>query len=657
MVLPIPATNTNQFGDSLPPARSHQATGDRIWRRQLATSQERLENGLSPCSPIAAECEGIFLARAKPIAVVSESHGIADNDAVRLELGRARMLARAWAKTVPEARRADHAALFARAAMVAFANQAEPGLEPSRPLAVPHGTLDAAARGLAQSIGALAASLPLVEGAHAITGLYTTLLPDHQRGALGAFYTPPALAERLLDMAGEAGVDWRTAKILDPACGGGAFLLPAAKRLMEALGDCAPTLALKQVGARLLGLELDPYAADLAQTALEVLLADLGKRAGKPIPRLVRIVDTLEEPPKANFDLVIGNPPYGRVGLTPEQRQRFARSLYGHANLYGVFTDIALRWTRPGGLIAYLTPTSFLAGQYFSALRGLLAKEAPPIAFDFVHARSGVFEDVLQETLLAVYQRGAKPGRAQVHYLTVSNEREAEVRRNGTVGLPKTASAPWLAPREPEHSALIAHVETMTSRLGDLGYQVSTGPLVWNRFKGQLRRQKAKGALPLIWAEAVTSDGRFVFRADRRNHEPYFKLEPRDGWLRVNTPCVLLQRTTAKEQSRRLICAELPAAFIAEHGGVVVENHLNMILPVGRPRVSAGVVAALLNSQIVDQVFRCISGSVAVSAFELGALPLPSPSALKGVEALVARRAGKDEIDAAIAALYEQVRP
>ena len=47
-----------------------------------------------------------------------------------------------------------------------------------------------------------------------------------------------------------------------------------------------------------------------------------------------------------------------------------------------------------------------------------------------------MFEDVLQETLLAAYKRGAKPGRAQVHYVEVANEREARVIRNGTIGLP-----------------------------------------------------------------------------------------------------------------------------------------------------------------------------------------------------------------------------
>ncbi|MQT61498.1 N-6 DNA methylase, partial [Pseudomonas sp. FSL R10-0399] len=70
-------------------------------------------------------------------------------------------------------------------------------------------------------------------------------------------------------------------------------------------------------------------------------------------------------PPKDRFDLVIGNPPYGRAKLDAETRERYKRSLYGHANLYGLFTDLALRHTKPGGVIAYVTPTSFLAGVYF----------------------------------------------------------------------------------------------------------------------------------------------------------------------------------------------------------------------------------------------------------------------------------------------------
>ena len=578
----------------------------------------------------------------------------ADLEGCRYELARARQLARAWADIIPEPRRRDMAALFTGAAIEAYAASAFPQARLSAPFSTPYGKLDKAANQLAATIGTEAAALPITEAAYHLTGLYTTLLAPRERSSMGAFYTPPALAERLLDLAGEQGLDWTSARILDPASGGGAFLLPAARRIADALAGADPAFVLSQLGTRLLGLELDPYAAWFGQAMLDLAFSDLARAARRRVPIIVRVADSMEEPPQANFDLVIGNPPYGRVGLTPAQRQRYARSLYGHANLYGVFTDIALRWTRPGGTIAYLTPTSFLGGRYYSALRALLAAEAAPVAIDFVQARSGVFEDVLQETLLAIYQRGAATTRAQVHYVQVLNEREARLVRNGTIALPADPSQPWLAPREPLQASLIAAAERLPARLADWGYTVSTGPLVWNRFKSQMRERPGRGVLPLIWAEAVTADGRFVYRAEKKNHAPLFKIERGDAWLVVDQACVLVQRTTAKEQARRLIAAELPAAFIAQYGGVVVENHLNMVVPAARARVSPATVAAVLNSRIVDQLFRCISGSVAVSAFELAALPLPDAASMKKIETLVRRGAAPVAIETALAALYGQ---
>lgn len=577
-------------------------------------------------------------------------------DEVRAELARARQLARAWAATIPETRRPEHAGAFAMLALLGYAVVAAPDVVVGAGSVDFRVSLDDAAAELARSIGRTAGKLPQLEALHHVTSLYAALLPEHYRGVAGAFYTPPCLAARLLDQAQEAGVDWGTAKVLDPAAGGGVFLVHVASRMVQALGQCEPRLVLRQLANRLRGFELDPHAAALAQVSLDIVLADILKSAGEGAPAFIRVCDTLEEPAKATFDLVVGNPPYGRVTLTEEARKRYARSLYGHANLYGVFTDAALRWTRKGGLIAYLTPTSFLAGQYYSALRGLLAKEAPPIAIDFVHARKGVFEDVLQETLLAVYRKGSSPARAQIHYLAVTSEVAADVVRNGTVGLPKPASRPWLAPRSPNHSALIAKVEAMPHRLSDWGYTVSTGPLVWNRHKDQMRQRAGTGVHPLVWAEAVTADGRFIYRADKRNHAPYFKIKPGDAWLVVTDPCVLVQRTTSKEQARRLIAAEMPAAFIGKHEGVVVENHLNMVRANGAPKASPGVVAALLNSGVADEVFRCMSGSVAVSAFELEALPLPSPAALSALEALVSAKASQVKIEAECRRLYEIVK-
>jgi adenine-specific DNA-methyltransferase len=579
-----------------------------------------------------------------------------DIEELDTDLQSARIAARAWSLTVPERQRQQAAWTFIKTVMDAYLAalpSAVPVVVTQPAIAWGHELAEPIAE-LACVVGREAAELPIEEACYQLCATYAALVPKALRSTRGMYYTPPALANRLLDMVEAAGVDWRTAKVLDPACGGGAFLLPVALRIRKALADSPPQHQLTSIARRLRGFEIDPFAAWLAQAWLEIALKDLpASRAS--LARVVRVCDTMVQEPDADlFDLVIGNPPYGRVTLTPQQRHRFARSLYGHANLYGVFTDIAMRWTKPVGVIAYVTPTSFLAGEYFKMLRLLLAHEAPPRAIDFINARRGVFEDVLQEALLATYRKGAAIEPTVVHHLTFKSHKSA---RNGHAGhfvMPVDPSAPWLAPRSPSHQILVDCLSRMPHRLPDWGYRVSTGPLVWNRHKDQLRTFLGRNVFPIVWAECVTADGRFVFRADKRNHEPYFRVEKGDEWLKVNAPCVLVQRTTAKEQHRRLIAAEMPRSFVRRHGAVIVENHLNMIRgATGQvPRVSPAALAALLNSSIADDAFRCISGSVAVSAFELESMPLPAPEKMASIERLLKNGAEGAAVDNCIRELY-----
>ena len=507
---------------------------------------------------------------------------------------------------------------------------------------------------LTKSIGTAAACLDVMDASYMIGVLYTGMMPGRFRAQLGAYYTPPALCERLLDMATEAGVDWRSARVLDPACGGGAFLSPVARRMAESLKDCSPKVAVKNIQRRLNGFELDPFAAWMSQVFLDVTLGDLYREAGTRLRSIVRVCDSLEQTPEGEgFELVVGNPPYGRITLSPQLREKFRRSLFGHANLYGVFTDLALRFARPGGVIAYVTPTSFLAGEYFKALRGLLGREAPPTTIDFIGERKGVFADVQQETLLAAYQRDGGPGTGEVHFISPGPDCSIETTTAGSFNLPENLEQPWLMPRTVAQSALVRQVDELPYRLVDYGYTVSTGPLVWNRHKPSLRDRPGTGRYPLVWAESVRSAGVFEFRAEKRNHKPYFKPKTNERWVVTDFPCVLLQRTTAKEQCRRLIAAELPTSFIEEHGAVVIENHLNMIKPLnGAPKVAPSALAVLLNSDVVDQVFRCINGSVAVSAYELEALPLPSPEDMKEIELLVKKRAKRETLERTVERLY-----
>ena len=92
-----------------------------------------------------------------------------------------------------------------------------PGMETACPT---DGALEAA-----RVIGTTAAGLEEKDASFLIGGLYTAAMPERVRAELGAHYTPPALCERLLDMATEAGVDWSSARVLDPACGGGGLFV------------------------------------------------------------------------------------------------------------------------------------------------------------------------------------------------------------------------------------------------------------------------------------------------------------------------------------------------------------------------------------------------------------------------------------------------
>jgi adenine-specific DNA-methyltransferase len=580
-----------------------------------------------------------------------------DSSAGTLEAGR--IMSRALAASSPEADRLALARGFGMHLVTAWwrATTGSKGSDqlrsPVKPF--PLAELPDSARALADSLGKAAASLHPEAAAYQIGQIYTSMLPVEYRSARGVFYTPPALTARLIAQAGAAGVDWRTARVLDPACGGGGFLAPVAQRMIEDLSGCRPRILIENLGSRLRGFEIDPFGAWLSQVALDAIVLPLTRATGRRLPWVVSVCDSLRRsPPRDRFDLVIGNPPYGRVRLDETERARFRRSLFGHANLYGLFTDMALRHARPGGVIAYVTPTGFLAGEYFKNLRALLGRDAPPVSIDFVSARKGVFDDVLQETLLATYRRGGEPGAVTVHEIHTRSSNSLEIESAGKVPFSADPAQPWLLPRNRQQAPLVARLARMSHRLADWGYSVSTGPLVWNRHKAQLRDRPGKNRLPLIWAEAITPDGRFVFRADKRNHVPYFELRRGDDWLVIHESCVLLQRTTAKEQQRRLIAATLPEEFLADHGGAVVENHLNMLYAAQEdPPVPADVLGAFLNSTAADRAFRCVSGSVAVSAFELEALPLPAPEELIELTRLVQSRASREEIEAECLRLYE----
>lgn len=346
------------------------------------------------------------------------------------------------------------------------------------------------------------------------------------------------------------------------------------------------------------------------------------------------------------------NPPYGRVRLSELDRARWSRYLYGHANLYGLFLAAGVENLDDKGVLCALVPTSFLAGRYFSAARRELSESAALEEMTFVEQRDGVFAGVLQETCIAAFttRRVRRTSVASVN---------GHVSAVARVPSPRGES-PWVLPRRSDDAHVAAAAVGMPLTLGAAGWRVSTGPLVWNRRREDLFAdaglfaecdqgvESGQDRSRVVWAADL--DGGDLHEDPARNAMRWMRLHGTDAEVMLlSEPALLVQRTTAPEQVRRIVLAELTETALRRWGGrVVVENHVNVMRPRDdRPLISRETLAAVLTTTTIDRLVRCISGSVALSAYELEMLPLPGPSVLATWETL----RGSD-LERAVAAAY-----
>lgn len=487
--------------------------------------------------------------------------------------------------------------------------------------------------------------------AEALGSAYVAALSTDVRARHGRHYTPPDLAAHLWNMTREAlGLPARASRlpglVRDRASGAGALLLPPMREHVKASARMDPAMTLAALPSLIEGSDADPNAVWLANVVLAAealpLLAAVPASRRRPFAALVTCADGLTTG-RRRARAEVQNPPYGRVRLDPEERARWSHILYGHANLYGLFIGAALEDLDDSGVLAALVPTSFTSGLYFSKLRETLSKRAPLRSTMFVAERDGVFANVLQETCLTVFSRR----RSRWTSIASVNGHVEPVAR---VKSPRGAG-PWLLPRRADDAPTAASAARLPLRLADVGYRCSTGPLVWNRRQDDLADTPTENTVPVVWAADI--DGGRLHRDPARDRLRYLRLSGSDERVLVlDRPAVLVQRTTAPEQTRRLVAAHVSEEDLDEWGGrIVVENHVNVLRPrTDGPLLDAATLARVLHSETFDRVIRSLSGSVAVSAYEIESIPFPRADVL----ATWAEH-DREELDRAIAFAYRLV--
>jgi hypothetical protein len=486
---------------------------------------------------------------------------------------------------------------------------------------------------------------------------------ESKRKEHGIVYTPPALVSTLVSLAfteiplPPEGL----LRILDPSCGTGNFLVEAYRRLLEV------TPRVMTAAQRVEVLQNSIFGCDLDKQAMEIAKRRLWQTAlegtGEWIPfaqfphdnfvvgdalSLIPTHDPARLFPETGwglwlasvfqkpFDVIIGNPPYGKVRLANAQRQYFASSLYGHANTYSLFVHAGVELLQAGGVLGYVIPASMLSGLYFQNLRKFLSDRCHLRAIVQFDNRESIFESVLQEVMLLVIQRGQLSNGRSVRVATVKHEKQLadfsvfnqqlrEVPENVVL---RQSNGYWLmhVPTFEGTDAIYDKYEAHGVPLTDpsIGYTAKTGPIVWNRLKALLRDAPGDDTLPLAWSNNV-GYYQFAARGNREMKSGYLLCNERTRPLVTSELCLLAQRTTAKEQRRRIIAA-FPKVWQQRIGSFFVENHVNIIIPIkGVTTAPFEYVLALLNSRLFDFIFRTFNGNTQVSATELNVMRFAVP--------------------------------
>lgn len=449
-----------------------------------------------------------------------------------------------------------------------------------------------------------------------ISTFYTLLMSAAVRREKATYFTPPAIVRHLIGQAEKADLDLRKANVIDPAAGGAAFVSSLAGRMTE-LG-CEP----KDIRARISGIEIDPHLAILGEALVRDRL-NASRSAAKR--RLIRIGDSLAGCKVAEYDAVFVNPPYGRIlGLGNEIPAEWsAFSAPGHVNRYALFMDLAFRMTKPGGLVATVTPSSFISGALFGRLRENIRSRADVLRIDVLE-RKDVFHDVQQDACVSIFRvKGSSRAVTKTFAPKVGRlDRNWKFAENGVVttgnDLP---TAPWILPGD--DSAF----ESCLGRLSDYGVDPKAGYFVWNREPDRLQSGKKSGnAFPLFWGTNI-KPGRPCLPRSKDGRGVDFVLFEKIHSGVIRKPSVLLQRTTNSRQARRLVAAVVPRKVVQKYKGYVGENHTIALIPCRRANLS--LLSMLLNSDAVDKRFRRVGGTSSISIAALRNLPLPTPRHLR----------------------------
>jgi SAM-dependent methyltransferase len=221
------------------------------------------------------------------------------------------------------------------------------------------------------------------------------------RKVSGAFYTPYSLVAHVLDEALTPLLrpDARV-RVLDPACGTGAFLVPAARRIADVTG-----LPIADAVRCVHGVDLDGLAVEIARFLLWLEAPSVSKAE---LASRVVAGDGLLLEPDPPYDVVVGNPPFLNQLRSATTRASRIDGVGPYTDTSAVFLLRSARLVREGGRVGLVQPLSVLAARDAAPVREALDRDGSIVSL--CASDRPVFPGTPVLTCAPVWERGRSGG-------------------------------------------------------------------------------------------------------------------------------------------------------------------------------------------------------------------------------------------------------
>lgn len=452
--------------------------------------------------------------------------------------------------------------------------------------------------------------------------------------SLAQYFTPSSIADYMASMFTTQGKSAETS-ILDAGAGEGILGISLLKQLKKITGKVEATF-----------VELDPETFHTLEHNIE--LSDTKHKVSLINDDFIDAAFGFERQGN-RFSHIILNPPYFKLRVDSVSSKRLRLQGIYVTNIYAAFVWLSASLLKEGGELVAIIPRSFCNGPYFLKFRQFLLAGFSLDSIHIFSSRNKAFahESVLQENIILHISKRQQRETVKISYSTDQGFTDVGVRMVPFESIvhPTDINKVIHIAAENQILSLTDHV---FGKLTDLGVSASTGPIVDFRLKANIKDRSTTTSVPLLYP-AHMSGGTIEWpRADFRKLGQYYEpaeakntrilddgvmadkqVMPLDGCY------VVVRRFSSKEEKRRIFASVVdPESFPASH--VTFENHLNYFHAAkhGFEKNFAHGLCAYLNSSLLDEHFRKVSGHTQVNVSDLKNMPYPSREILERIGTL-----------------------